>query len=100
MRSTVGCAVRAGPAAAPGTAFRTPGGSTSLASSASRSTVSGACSPGLTITVLPAAGAGAPLLVKLIRGQLEGRGEATAPEGPDQALASIRAWSMISPCRV
>ena len=64
IRSTRGWLESAGPALRPGTALITPGGSTSLASSTRRSTVSGACSPGLTMTVFPAASAGAHFLVK------------------------------------
>jgi hypothetical protein len=57
----------------------TPAGSTSFASSTSRITVSGACSPGLITTVLPAATAGAHFFEKWIGGQLNGRIAATTP---------------------
>ncbi len=63
------------------TALITPGGSTSLAISTMRRTVSGACSPGLTTTVLPAASAGAHFFEKWIGGQLKGRIAATTPYG-------------------
>ena len=79
IRSTRGCADNAGPALMPGTALSTPGGRTSLAISTRRRTVSGACSPGLMITVLPAASAGADFFVKWIGGQLNGRIAATTP---------------------
>jgi len=59
----------------------TPGGSTWLTISTSRSTASGACSPGLTTTVLPAASAGAAFFVKCSGGQLNGRIAATTPYG-------------------
>ena len=79
IRSTIGFAVSAGPAAGPVTAFTTPGGRTLLTNSTSRSTASGACSPGLITTVLPAAMAGAVFLLKCNGGQLNGRIAATTP---------------------
>ncbi|MCY1314072.1 hypothetical protein D9M70_646650 [compost metagenome] len=79
MRSTSGWEASAGPDGNPATAFRTPGGKISLASSTRRRTVNGACSPGLMTMVLPAASAGAHFLEKWIGGQLKGRIAATTP---------------------
>ena len=69
--STPGCLTRYAPVVGPsaGTMLIAPGGKpTSLASSASRSAVSGVAESGLSTTVQPAASAGASFQVVIISG--------------------------------
>ena len=68
--ATSGWATRATPAVSPcpQTTFRTPGGRTSAASSASRSAVYGVSSEGFSTTVLPTVSAGATFQVAMLSG--------------------------------
>ena len=68
--STSGWPISASPVGRPGpiTTFRTPGGSTSAASSAKRTVVIGVVSAGFSTTVLPAASAGANFQIAIISG--------------------------------
>ena len=71
--ATPGWAASAAPASRPpGSTLKTPGGSTPSISSAKRSELSGACSGGLTMTVLPAASGAADFAAQNMKGWLKG----------------------------
>ena len=65
----------------PGTTFHTPGGRMPSISSASRSAESGACSGGLSTTVLPAASGAPDLPAANMNGWLNGMMRPTTPSG-------------------
>ena len=78
----VGCAVIAAPRSSPPvTTLSTPGGSTSLASSPSRSVANGVKGDGLSTIVLPARSAGAIFHIARPRGKFHGVIAATTPSG-------------------
>ena len=81
--STSECSTNAAPTApSPVTRLITPGGNpTCCASSASRIEVSGVCSGGLMITVLPVARAGASFHPRIISGKFHGVINAHTPTG-------------------
>ena len=81
---TSGCLTRCSPATAPlpGTTWKTSSGSPACkASSARRSAVSGVYCAGLTITVLPAASAGAKPQAAIGIGKFHGTMTPTTPSG-------------------
>ena len=66
----------------PGTTLSTPGGTpASIASSASRSAVSGVCSAGFSTAEQPAASAGASFQAAISSGKFQGRTSPTTPTG-------------------
>ena len=80
--ATPGCEASVAPTSLPpGTTLNTPAGSTPSSSSASRSEESGACSGGLTMTLLPAASGAADFPAQNMKGWLKGMIRATTPIG-------------------
>jgi hypothetical protein len=89
--STAGCAESAAPMSPnPVSTLTTPSGTPASAmTSASNSAVSGVCSAGLRITVLPHASAGATLNAAITSGKFHGMICAHTPTGS----RSVKAWN-------